>query len=826
MLTDARFAFRLMRRAPAFSAAAIIMLALGIGASTAMFSVSEALLLRPLTYPDGDRLVALQHISPDPGFPYQRAAPGSLADWQNESTLFEAIAGYRWHTIDVIDAEQSERLTGLFVTPEFFDVFGVPLVGRGFLQEDRDTRAIVLGHEVSRRRFNDGNALVGSAIDLNVRNLRQVGPTRHTVVGVAAAPARFPPLTEDFHLGLANVVETIDFWTPEFVSSTSTRGAHEFDVVGKLRAGVTVAQAQQEMDRIARRQGNEYPGTNRGWRIRVVPLRERIAGEARDATLLLATGTGMLLLIACANVATLLLSRGAVRHREVAIRASLGATRWRVMRQFLMESIVLAGLAGVLGVILAMWTISAARPWLPARLPILQDTTINPTVLGFALICVLATACLSGIIPAMRSARAGQERLTGGEGRGVTLNRARTRLIGVLVSVEVTLTVMLFLSAGLLIRSVLHTRTIDPGFNPAGVLTMTISLPENKFEWNHNAVFARDVVSAVRSLTSVEDAAVVQGIPMREGSFYASGVVDGYLPRSAAEEPIWRVRVVSPEYWSAMQIPLLSGRRLEERDGEGERGFPRNVVISRSFASRYWPGEDALGKRIGIDQARAGLRARSEIWWMTVVGVAGDVRYAGLETDPTLDVYYPQALFPQAAITLIVRTPGDPLNRVADVRARIRGVDEHALVSDVRTMEQVIAASQANRRAGTLLVTVFSAIGLVLVLAGVYSVIAQSVVQRRVEMAIRVAFGATRSRIIALGIQTTVLPAIVGMALGLVGGSIATRVIATMLFGVTPFDLPTWMAVCLLVLAACLAAAYVPARRGADVDPMTALRSE
>jgi putative ABC transport system permease protein len=826
MLTDLRFALRLLRRTPAFSATAVLILALGIGASTTMFSVSEALLLRPLPYPDGERLVALQHISPDPEYPYQRAAPGSLADWQIESTLFEAIAGYRWHTIDVIGGAQSERLTGLFVTPEFFDVFGVPLVGRGFLQEDRATRAIVLGNEVWRRRFNGSEALIGSALDLNVRNLRQVGPTRHTVVGVAVAPARFPPLTEDFHLGLANVVETIDFWTPEFVSPTRPRGAHELDVVGKLRVGVTVEQAQQEMDDIARRQAERYPDTNRGWRIRVMPLRDRIAGDARRGTLLLAMGTGMLLLIACANVATLLLSRGAARHREVAIRTALGAARWKVVRQFLMESIVLATLAGGLGVILTMWTIAAARPWLPSRLPVLQEVAVNPMVLGFALICVLVTACLTGIAPALRVARAEGERLTGGEGRGVTLSRSRTRLISALVSVEVALTLILFLGAGLLVRSALHTREVDPGFNPADLLTMTVSLPENKFDWNHNAVFAWEVIHAVRSLPTVQDAAVIQGIPMREGSFYGSGIIDGYVPRSAAEEPIWRIRVVSPGYWNVMQIPIIAGRGLEERDEAGERGFPRNVVISRAFARRYWPGEDAVGKRIGVDQARAGLRPQSEIWWMTVVGVVADVRYAGLETDPTVDVYYPQALFPQAAITLMVRTRGHPLNDVTQVRARIRSVDRDAFVTNVRTMEQVIAASQANRRAGTLLVTILSAVALVLVLAGVYSVIAQSVVQRRVELAIRVALGATRSRIIALSMLTTLLPAVIGMTLGIVGGLAATRLIATMLFGVAPSDLATWLGVCFIVLIACLAAGYWPARRGANVGPMTALRSD
>jgi putative ABC transport system permease protein len=457
---------------------------------------------------------------------------------------------------------------------------------------------------------------------------------------------------------------------------------------------------------------------------------------------------------------------------------------------------------------------------------VLQEVAVNPTVLAFAVMCVLATACLTGIAPALRSTRADGERLMLGEGRGITPDRARMGLIGGLVITEVALTLILFLSAGLLVRSAFYVRDVDPGFNPSRVLTLTVSLPENKFDWNHNAVFARQAIDAVRSLPTVEDAAVIQGIPMREGSFYGSGVIDGYVPRSPTEEPIWRIRVVSPRYWNVMQIPIIAGRELDERDDEGERGFPRSVVVSRSFANRYWPDRDALGKRIGVDQVRAGLRPQSEIWWMTVVGVVGDVRYAGLETDPTVDVYYPQALFPQAAITLLVRTRDNPLNDVSQIRARIGGVDRDAFVTDVRTMEQVIAASQANRRASTLLVSVVTTFALCLLLTGVYSVISQWIGQRRGEMAIRVALGATRSHTIALAMRAAIRPAVVGMALGLLGGLMATRFVRTMLFGIPRYDLATWLCACVSIFLACISAGYIPARRAAEVDPIIALRAE
>ena len=825
LLHDFSGAIRHLGRNLRFVLVAVLILALGIGATTAIFSVSETLLLHPLPYPDGDRLVTLRSISPDPALPYERTAAGTLADWQLESTLFEAIAGYRWHTIDVVGGA-SQRLRGLFVTPEFFDVFGVALVGRRFRPEDRGSRVLVLGHEVWRQRFDAAESIIGGTLDLNVRNLRRVGPTQHTVLGVAMSPVRFPPVTADFQLGVASLLETIDFWSPEFVSPTSPREpyARELDVVAKLRRGVTVEQAQQEMDAIAQRQAERYPQAHRGWTVRVLPLRQHVASDARRGVLLLSLGTGMLLLIACANIATLLLARGAARRREVAIRAALGAGRWRIVRQFLIEALILAMLAGVVGAFLTGWAIALARPWLPASLPVLQQIGVNPTVLGFCLLCVAVTACLTSIAPALQSVRANGDRLLGSEGRGVTL--ARTSLIQVLVSAEVALTLVLLLTAGLLVRSALLASQIAPGFNPANMLTMTISLPENKFDWNHNAVFARDIIDAVRSLPSVLDAAVIQGVPMREGSFYGSGIIEGYAPTSDAEEPIWRIRVVSPGYWDVMQIPIISGRKLEARDEEGERGQPRSIVVSRSFVNRYWPGETGVGRRIGVDLGRMGLSAGAQIWWMTVVGVAEDVRYTGLEADPTVDVYYPQALFPQAAITLIARTRGDPLNEVSEVRERIRTVDGDAFVTDVRSLDQLIAGSQAERRAGTLLLSVFSALALVLAAFGVFSVITQTVVQRRFEMGIRSALGAGPRRLVALAMRTALQPAMIGIATGVLGATVAARFVQSSLFGIAASDWISWIGAFALILTVCIVAGYLPARRAARVDPMNVLRAE
>jgi putative ABC transport system permease protein len=813
---DLRSALRYLRRNRGFFVVTVAILALGIGATTAVFSVSETLLLRPLPYPASDRLVTLRSVTALRDVPFTRVARGTLADWQIDATSFEAIAGYRWATVDVIDGVQSDRLNGLVVTPEFFEVFGVPLLGRAFLAEDRGVDTVVLGSDVWSRRLDADDALVGSTIDLHIRDLsRPVGPSRFTVLGAATAPVRFPPVEADFQLGVASVIDTIDFWLPRYVSPTQSRADRSYEVVAKLRPGVTLAHAQVEMDAIAGRQAEQYPETDRGWGIRILPLREHMAGESRTAVVLLSVGTALLLLIACANVATLLLARGVARRREVAIRTALGAARWRIVRQFLTEAVILATCAGVLGVWLAAWAINLAKPWIPQSLPVLQEMEINLTVLVFAVTSAVFTACITGVVPALRSARSEGAGLIGLDGRGVTLGSSHSRLVGVLVSAEVALTVVLLLGAGLLVQSAVRATRVETGFNSDNVLTMNVSLPDNKFDWDHNAVFAREVIDAVRSLPSVSDAAVVQGVPMREGSFIGSYGIEGYVPATSAEEPIYRLRVVSPGYFATMEIPIVAGRDLEARDEEGDRGFTRSILVSESFARRYWPDQDPLGKRIGSPE-----------WWMTVVGVAGDVQYAGLETGPTDDVYLPQGLFPQAAITLIARTQGDPLNEVTGVRERIRAVDQHAFVTDVRSMEQLIAGSQAERRAGTVLVSVFGAMALVLVVAGVYSVITQAVVQRRLELAIRSALGAGPRRVVALAMRAALRPAVVGIALGALGALGVTRLMTSLLFGVSALDVVTWAGACVMILTACAVAGYVPARRAARIDPMAALRAE
>jgi putative ABC transport system permease protein len=833
-IQDIGGAFRYFRHNRGFFTVAVVILSLGIGATTAVFSLAEILLLRPLPYSESERLVTLRSIDTTSDYPSTRVAPGVLADWQIKATSFEAIAGYRWATVDLIDGAESDRLSGLLATPEFFDVFSVPLLGRSFRADDRgrsrpfestDTGdALVLGNEVWRRRFDEDKTLIGSGVDVYVLNFSHAGPTNYTVVGAATEPVQFPPLEADFQLGDSNVIETIGFWLPQFVSPTplAEPGSRDswFDVVARLRPGVTVAQAQAEMDVIARLQAEQYPKTNRGRKVLVVPLREHIAGGSRNGLLLLSAGTAMLLLIACSNVATLLLARGLARRREVAIRTALGAPGWRIVRQFLTEAFILAICAGLFGVLLAAWTIDAARPWMPLNLPLLQKMGINVTVLVFAIISVVFTACTTGLAPALRSARPGGLRLAGLGGRGVTPGKLHSRLVGVLVSAEVALTVVLLVGSGLLARSAFRASQVEPGFNPDNLLTMTISLPANKFDWDHNAVFAREVIEAVQSLPSIRDAAVVHGVPMVAGDFsVGQGTIEGYVPANDTKRLTYNVRVVSPGYFATMEIPIVAGRSFEARDEEGPRGAARSILVSESFAKRYWPGRDPMGKYVSFGES-------FQDWRMTVVGVAGDVKYSGLEMGPTIDLYLPQGLFPQRAITLMARTRSDPLNEAPVVGERIRAVDPHAFITDVRSMNQLIAGSQAARRAGTLLASAFATIALLLVVAGAYSVISQAVGERRLDLAIRSALGAGRWQIVATTMRTALQPAAVGIALGALAAVGLTRIMRSLLFEVTALDIVTWSGAGAVILSACITATYLPARRAARVDPMATLRAE
>jgi putative ABC transport system permease protein len=818
---DLRYAARMLLHTPAFTVVAIATLALGIGATTALFSVSDALLLRPLPYPDSDRLVALRsrHSSPTPDSGLTSLL--DLADWQARTTSFDAVAGYRWRTVDLIGGAYSERLRGLWATQDFFKVFGITRIqGRTFTPRDRGTNTIVLGRGVWERRFHADRALIGSMLDVNVINLSRSGATPHLVLGVVPVEVNFPPLTADFNRGAvtslteSGVEDRVDFWVPLFLGGELRRDDRTLDVVAKLRPGVTLQQAQAEIDIVARTLAETFPDTNRNWGVDVVPLRGHILGTTRHVVLWLSLASVFVLVIACGNVSTLLLARGLARQSEVAVRAALGASRVRIVRHFLIESLLIAIVATVAGVAIMSVAMTLLPPWLPPDVPLIHRLGINGPVLAFAVTIAIATACLTGIAPAWMSS--GQAPAAMLNTRGQSAGRRHHSAISILVAAQVALTIALLVSTGLLFRSATRLREIEPGFDGSNVLTMTISLPNNKFDWQHNVVFSRDVVSVVKTNPTVTDAAVIQGVPMRPGGFWTTFTVEGMPPPDPGDLPVARHRVISPDYFRVMRIPLLEGRTFDERDGVGERGHPKFVIVNHALAARYWPDQAAVGKRL-----HAGPDA-----WVTVAGVVGDVRYAGLATPPDFEIYLPEALFPQSAITLLVKTTTNPAAAAPDIRARVARIDREAFVTDVRTMDELIADSLAPRWFATLLLTLCAGIALILALSGIYAIVAQAVVQRKFEIGVRLALGSTPRRIVRLTLRRSAFPVAAGVVLGLLGTLATARLLSAMLFGVHAFDLATFSAATGLFVVVALVAAFIPARRATKVDPLVALRWE
>jgi putative ABC transport system permease protein len=820
--SDIRYALRTVRHGGISTVVAVLSLAVGVGANAAIFSVGHAMLARPLPYAGADRLVMLRSTNPSHGVLWTTAAPANLLDWQAQAKSFEAIAGYRWRSVDLTGGDHSERLRGLFITPEFFKVLDVPLIGATFDVEtfnpanpQRRRPEIIIGRGLWQRRFGSDARLPGKVVEVNIINLSRVGTTPSFVVGVAPVDVHFPPLSADYNLGVATIQDPIDFWMPEFRDPTR-RDSGDLDVIARLRPGVSLEQAQSEMDAISRSLAAAHPETNSGLTVRVVPLRDQVLGSSRRVLFLLFASTGLVLLVACGNVANLLLARATTRQKEVAIRVALGAARLRILRQFLAESALMALPAGAIGVGLAYGSLDLLRPLIPANVPFAQDATVDRTVLLFTLIVASLTALVTGIIPAFRVSSANPGDAMKLEGRSATAGRGRQRLVAMLVASEVAMTLMLLIATGLMVKSANRLWQTDPGFDPHNLLTMTISLPNNKYEWRHNVVFSRQVIGSIEAMPDVRGAAVIEGVPMRAGSFFTSFSIEG-RPDTPVDRPSGRLRVVSPGYFRVMKIPILSGRDYDEHDEVGEVGSLPYVIVNRTLAERFWPGQDAVGKRVQMSWKNS---------WSMIVGVVGDVRYTGLDGDAGNEFYLPEGLYPQSAITLLVRTGRDPLALYPDMHGRIAGIDKDAFIFDVKPMTQLIAESLAPRRFATILLSAFAVVALILSLAGVYAVIAHSVAQRTVEIGIRIAMGASPARVTGLMLRYGLLPVIVGMAFGWSGALAISRLFAAMLFDVGPLDLPTWILVSGSMFAVACIASYLPARRASSVDPTIALRAE
>ncbi|HKB12597.1 MAG TPA: ABC transporter permease [Vicinamibacterales bacterium] len=797
---DLRYAFRMLRRQPGFAAVTVATLALGIGATTAVFTVVNGVLLRPLAYADPDRLLLL--LNGRPGRISTAFSPPNYRDITTESGVFSVAAAFDGATVTLTGEGDPLRVQSAEVTGGFFATLGVqPRYGRLIDESEiaAGRRSVVLGDVFWRRQFGGRSDVVGRSLRIDGR--------LYEVIGIAPPDVTLPG--------------TPDLWRPLLFSpaqlSDDHRGAQWVGVVGRLKPGIALGQANAALAVVAERLARAYPRVNDGRQMLATPLQERIVSGIRPALLVLLGAVSLVLLIACVNVANLLLARSGGRSREVAVRTAVGAGRGRLIRQFLAESVALGGIGAAAGLLVA-WAVTRALVALgPASIPRLADVAIDGRVLAFAVALALATSVLFGLAPALTTSGASLSRAIAG-GRGA-IGASSTRTRKVLVAAELALAVVLLIGAALLVRSYERLSAVDPGFASDHVLTFHISLPDVKYT---TAASVFDTVSAylqrLGGTPGVERAAAVFGLPLDDftasTSFTRSGEAD------TADAPSAGMRVVSPDYFATLKIPLRAGRLFDARD---DSQGTEVVLINEEAVRRFWPNQNPLGQQIKVAvRLASGVRSGPK----TIVGVVGDVKYRGLDLTAPPEIYLPYAQQPVDTLTIALRTRGEPLSLVPTARAALVAIDRDLAIDAVHTMEDLVGRSIAERRFTTLLLAAFATVAVLLAAVGVYGVLAYLVTQRTQEIGVRLAMGAAPGDVVRLFVREGCAVATTGVALGLASALAAARALTSLVFGVTTSDPLTFFGVAAALAIVAVVASYVPARRAARVDPMTALRAE
>jgi putative ABC transport system permease protein len=798
LIHDIRYACRMLYRQPAFTATAVVTLALGIGATTAIFTVVNGVLLRPLPYLDPQRLVML--LQGEPGRLLPWSSPPNYYDIIEGVSVFQDTAAFTTTTANFTGDGDPERVEGARVSWNYFNVLGVRMAeGRGFVEDEGrgGGDVIVLSDALWRRRFGARTTAIGSTAMLDGR--------AYTIVGIAPPAVRLPA--------------TAEFWRPLIFQPSdvapNARGAVWIMAVGRLRDGVTENQAATAVAAVAERLAREYPKTNGGTIAAVTPLQERIVRNVRPTLLLLFGAVTLVLAVACVNVANLLLARAHARHHEVAVRTALGASRSRIIAQFLVESLLLAVLGGAAGCAVAYACLQALAALAPASIPRLYEIAIDGRTLAFALLTSLATSVLFGIAPALSVSRVARW-LASARGSvgpaGATTRRA-------LVAAEIALAVVLLVGAGLLLRSYDVVQRVSPGFDPDGVTTFNLSLPETKYATPVDVDrFVTTLMNRLAAQPDVQSAAAAFGLPFSSGFSAHTSFRRGAEP-DAADNPRAAMRVVTPDYFRTLRIPLVAGRVFDSRDVVDS---PEVVIVNRQTARRFFGGENPLGKQIKIGVRL--VRVRSE--YKTIVGVVGDVKYGGLDEDAPAEVYLPHAQHPVDSFTVAIRGRRDTAALGPMLRREVASLDTQLPLEKLQPMTSLVDASFSARRFVMLLLVSFAGVAVVLAAVGVYGVLAFIVTQRTREIGVRLAMGASPRDVVRLIVREGAALALAGLIAGFVGALAAGRTLATMLFGVTPQDPATFAGVAIALTAAALAASYVPARRAARVEPMEALRVE
>ena len=799
-LTDLRHAARALTNQPTFSAVAVLTLMLGIGANTAIFSVTKAVLLNPLPYDEPEQLVVLWEVSPDGAL--DEVSIPTYFDWQDQATQIEEMAGYRHEDYTFSAADQPLDIPSLKVRTELFGILRADArLGRTFTV-DEDTpgqdHVVVLSHRFWEQHFGAQADVIGDTMDLDAEP--------YTIVGVMPPHFEFPPG------GNAQI------WTPLSFDPNNMHGrsrrARSLTVIGRLAPDTTPAQAQEEMRVIAARIASEYAESNEGWSATLVAAHAQLVEAARPALLVLSGAVGFLLLIVCANVANLMLARLSGRQREIAVRAALGASRWQLARPILAESVLLSAVGGGLGLLLAVASIRLL-PLLPAgSLPRMEQIGLDGGVLLFALTISIAVAVVFGLLPALQASRA-RLRSTLNEASGSTGSITARRALNSLVVVEVAMALMLLIGAGLMIRSFNRLIQVHPGFEPDNVIAAQIYLPQTKYQERHEvATFFERVIERLKAVPGVRSAAAGSALPMHPvgTDFALAFTVEGRLPPANGEEPQSDVRIVTPGYFETMKVPLLRGRLFDERD---LADAVHVAILNETMATRYFPDEDPLGKVV------VNPHGRSE-----VVGVVGDLRHYGLDSAPRPEIFLP---FHQSTINgmaLVLRTENDPLQYAGAIRREVWAVDPSQPIYDVSTMRQVLARAVSLPRLSMTLMAVFAGTALILATLGIYGVISYSVARRTKELGLRMALGAESRDALRLVIVNSMGLVGLGIGVGLVASTAMTRSLATLLYEVSLLDPAVFLSVSLLLSGAALTASVVPALRATRVDPIVALREE
>jgi putative ABC transport system permease protein len=804
---DIRFGFRMLMKNPGFAAVAVLTLTLAIGVNTAIFSMVNAVLLRPLPFIDPDRLVIVSETARRDTVERRSASYPDFVDWRDQNQVFEQIAAFDDASFALTVANEPERLRGEWVSASYFPLLGLNMtMGRTFLpEEDRtpDTHPVVIvSHSLWQRRFNADPNLIGKSLRVNDQD--------YTVVGIG--PAGFNGLSSN-----------AEFWIPFIMADAGTsdkslplRGRRWHEVIARLKPGISMGQAQAEMDTIARRLEQAYPATNKDRGVLLIPADEEFTGEFQSTLLVLLGAVAFVLLISCTNVANLLLARAASRHKEMAIRAALGASRWRVIRQLLTESTVLAGVGGGVGLLSAAWGVDALIALSPVTFPSFISIGMDERVLVFTLGVSVLTGIIFGLAPAVGASKTDLNESLKEGGKGSTSGPQHRRARSVLVVTEVALALVLLVGAGLMIRSLERLRAFDPGFKADNVVTARVRLPEQRYSPEKISDFSRRLIEKLEAVPSAESVSIASDVPLGgvvsainiavEGGTETENVIRAYTHR------------VSPRFFSTLGIPLLRGRDFSPQDSAQA---PKVIIISDSMARRFWPGQDPVGKRISRGSGE-------HLRWYSIIGVAGDVKHRSLvrDQDRDPDLYFPLAQEPDTGLVVSVRAAGDTASVISALRRELLSLDPTLPLYDIATMDQFLDDQMTEERFSTLLLGIFALLAIVLASVGIYGVMSYSVAERTHEFGIRLALGAGQRDVLKLVIGQGMIVVLIGISIGLGAALALTRLIATMLYSVSATDPMTFAIVSLLLATVALVACYVPARRATKVDPLVALRYE